>query len=122
MFWINSKTVECDGSFIKMPSKKIAEMAQATLVWVKEQREAKRQAYIERARQEIMGGWWHRFRNKPVPTDEEALAAIEENSWSGYNLIPLVGGKAESAAIRLLKACEHAEEIYISTEDLRRIS
>jgi hypothetical protein len=122
MFWVNNETIECDGSFIKMSSKKIAELANNTLVWVKEVRETKRKSYIENVRQEIMNGWWHRFRNKPIPTDEEVLARIEENPWNSFNLIPIHGGKAEAAAIRLLKACEYADEIYISTEDLRRIS
>lgn len=109
-------------SFIKMPSKKIAEIAQAALVWIEKAREAKRKAYIDAARQEIMSGWWHRIAKKSTPTDEEALERIEENPWSGFNLIPLYAGKAEDAALRLLKACEYAEEIYVSTEDLRRIS
>ena len=122
MFWINNETVEYSSSFIKMSSQKIAEMAQATLVWVKEQREIKRKRYIESARQEIMNGWWHRFIKRSILTDDEVMAIIQKNPFNGFAFIPIAHDKKEDAARRLLTACEHADDIYISTEDLRRIS
>ena len=122
MFFCQSENCKCSGSFIKMPAKEIAEMAKATLVWVEESRAKISKRYIDDARQEMMNGWWHRLTKRPAPTDEEALERIKENPWSGFNIIHLHGGKAEDAARRLLVACKYVDEIYISTEDLQRIS
>src|SRR5580692_1583915 len=117
--------VSCDGSFIKMSSKKVSEMAKAKLVWIEQYKKDRRQQHIDRNRQAIMNGWWHRFRKLPVPTDQEVIDYIDEyrkSNW-GMNWWPInhyYG--SEVVCIRLINACLHAEEIYISTEDLQSIS
>jgi hypothetical protein len=113
---------KCDGSFIKMPSQKVSEMAKSTLVWIKEYREKRTKTYINNARQEIMNGWWYRFIKRSILTDEEVLAIIHKNPFNGFAFIPIAYDKLEDAAKRLLNACHHTDEIYISTEDLQRIS
>jgi hypothetical protein len=117
---------QCDGSFIKMPSKKVSEMAKARLAWIEQYKKDRRQKHIDKNRQEMINGWWHRFRKLPIPTDQEVIDYIEDSyrngNW-GINWWPVNHySESEAVANRLINACEHAEDIYISTEDLQRIS
>jgi hypothetical protein len=108
----------CDGSFVKMSSKTVAEMATKELEWIKQYREKKTQRAIESCRQKMVNGWWHRLWKKPVPTDQEVIVFLEFD----IDMINATYGCSEMIAKRLLNACQYAEDIFISTEDLRVIS
>lgn len=120
----------CDGSFIKMPSAKVAELANTKIRLIEKLRAEKVAKIIEQGRINMMKlTWWDRIWNtvKSRPTDEEVSRQYEieaEDMW-GYN--PLKDaqnsyGDQYYTCRRLLRATQHAEEIYISTEDLGSIS
>ena len=121
--FFNSTTNECDGSFVKVASKDAKEMAQNTLEWVQERRQTSRESAIKREMDNINEGFFHKlFRMKPA-TREEAVANLQNDIWNfEYHGTHFIGYENEKTANRILNACKHAEEIYISTEDLRRIS
>ena len=112
----------CDGSFIKMPTSKVAEMAQKTLDWINQYRAEKTQKYIESHRQYMVSGFWHRFWKRPAPSDKEVIKNINNNPWNNFQFIAMSYDITEKTAKRLLIACKQADEIYISTEDLQRIT
>jgi hypothetical protein len=120
MYYDNER---CDGSFIKMPSKKVSEMAKDKLARINAYIKERKEKHIKYVRQEIIGGFWHRFWNRPDPTDEEIIAFCNDMvfydrlAWPNLNYNDTI-----YVANRLINACQHAEELYISTEDLQRIS
>ena len=110
------------GSFIKMPSKKVREMAAATLEKIRKSREEEYKSDLEHYRQEMMKGFWHRLLKKPAPTDVEVIAWHDKVYYDSFGMwSELRYGNQEAAARRLHRACEEADEIYISTEDLSQI-
>lgn len=118
-----NQTVECDGSFVKMSSVDVKKMALKTLEWIKNEREKKREEEIQFTQKSLDNGFWHKlFRMKPS-TREQAIAVLESDPWDiDYHCPEIIYWKNEDTAKRVLNACEHADEIYISTKDLRRIS
>ena len=123
--------VKCDGSFIKIPSPKVAEMAKAKIKWIEKYRANKIAKLIGSRRQEmIKPTWWDRLWNNviPVPTDQEVIEDYRREAAIPYNWFdPLYNAEQEYSgnyyiAHRLLRATQHADEIYISTEDLQDIS
>lgn len=118
-----NSTVECDGSFVKMDTKVVKKMATKTLERIKKYRADRKEKAIEDIINDINNGFWHNlFRMKPA-TRKDALAYLENDTWNfDYHFSGCVGYKSEESANRLLNACEHAETVYISTEDLHRIS
>jgi hypothetical protein len=118
-----NQTIEADGSFVKVASKDALEMAKDTLQWVENERTTRKRQAIEREQKRLNNGFWHKlFRCKEV-TFEEAEESIQNDPWNfDYNFGPVMFYKTESACNRIINAAKHADEIYISTEDLRRIS
>lgn len=118
-----NQTTECDGSFVKIASKDAVEMATNTLVWVKKLRADAKLAAIETERQRINNGFWHKLFHLKEATIEQAVGNLEDDHWNfDYHFTSVIARKNEEAANRILNAAKHADEVYISTEDLRRIS
>lgn len=123
---VNHQTKSCDDSFVKMTSSKIIEMAKATLKYIKDYRDSATKAVFDNEKQYIMNGFWHKLFKRPEPTDEEVWASVNRCGGDVIHFpetffINLRYSKNEDAAHRLLNAAQHADEIYISTKDLRRL-
>lgn len=118
-----NSTVECDGSFVKMDSKVVKEMAFKTLERIKTYRAARKEKAIHDVINDINNGFWHKLLRLKPATREDAIAYLEGDVWNfDYHFTACMSAKAFESAERLLNACEHAEVVYISTEDLNRIS
>ena len=118
-----NQTVERDGSFVKISSKDAAELATKTLAWVKKLRVDRKAAEVERERQRINNGFWHKLFRLKEATVEQAIENLKYDQWNfDYHYNSLICAKNESTAMRVLNAVKHANEIYISMEDLQRIS
>jgi len=118
-----NQTVEADGSFVKVASKDVLEMAKDTLQWIKNERAARKKKAIETEQKRLNNGFWHKlFRCKDV-TIEAAEESLKDDPWDfDYHWSPAMYYKTEDACNRIINAAKHADEIYISTKDLRRIS
>lgn len=111
------------GSFIKMPSDKVAQMASECLKNIREAKEKRRQEELDSWRKIMVNRFWHKLLKKPAPTDEEVINWVNDNSWEGFDYWnSLRYAVREAAAGRVLHACKFVSEIYISTEDLEKIS
>ena len=118
-----NQTIEADGSFVKISAKEAKNMAEDTLQWIKKERTARKEEAILADMKRLDSGFWHKlFRMKPH-TREDAIASLDDDPWDfDYHFSKLMYHKSEDSARRILNACNFAEEIYISTEDLRRIA
>jgi hypothetical protein len=118
-----NSTTECDGSFVKIASKDAIEMATKTLAWVDKLRSDRQAGTIEIEQQRINNGFFHKLFRMKEATVEDAKKNLAYDHWNfDYHFNGLIAHKNESAANRILNAAKHADEIYISTEDLQRIS
>jgi hypothetical protein len=118
----SNEIVHKDGSFVKMSSKDVKVKCEATLRSIKQIRQQKVSKTIEDARQEIMGGFLYRLFKRPPPTDEEVRDYLHGDWISPLFWDERAFYKDEEVATKLLHACQFVEEIYVSTEDLRRIT
>jgi hypothetical protein len=118
-----NQTVGADGSFVKVTSKDASEMAIKTLAWVKKLRDDREARAIEIERQKINDGFWHKLFRLKEATVEDAKESLAYDHWNfDYHFTNQIAFKNEEAANRILNACKHASEIFISTEDLQKIS
>jgi hypothetical protein len=118
-----NQTVNADGSFVKISSKDATEMAAKTLIWVDKLRTNRLNRAIEIEIQRINNGFWHKlFRMKDATVEEAKKSLAYDECNFDYHFTSLIAGKNEETALRILNAAEHADEVYISTEDLKRIS
>lgn len=106
-----------------MPSKRVAELAQATIARCIIAREAAC-APFERdiaARMESRSAsWWRRFGLK---ADRESVVDSFDFVWHlGFSYASMTCRDAERAAKRLLLASAEAEEVWVSTADLWAVS
>jgi hypothetical protein len=117
-----NQTVHKDGSFVKMSSEDVKAKCIDTIRAIKATRLERISQTMEEARQKIMSGYFHRLFKKPTPTDEEVKAYLDDGFISELFWDETYGFKNEEVASKLLHACQFVEEIYVSTEDLRRIT
>ena len=127
---------QCDGSFLKMPSAKVAEMAQTMIRLIEFKRIEARAKTFAWVREKLMKrSWWDRLWNtlnknwnQPItePTEQQIIAYCEdEGEFYGSNPLDQdanLYSRQYHVAHRLLRATQYAEEIYISTADLQAIS
>lgn len=117
-----NQTVHKDGSFVKMSSDDVRAKCESTLSYIKKVRQERIAKTIEDARQEMMKGYLHRWFKKPPPTDDEVRVYLDDGFISELYWDEIAFFKNEETANKLLHACQFVEEIYVSTEDLRRIT
>jgi hypothetical protein len=118
-----NQTNQCSTSFIKMSSQDAAEMARKTLDYVEQRREEAKSGAIERERQRINNGFFHKLFGCKDATVEEAVSNLEYDTWNfDYHFTEIIASKNEKVARQILNACKHADEILISTEELNLIS
>ena len=118
-----NQTIEHDGSFVKISSKDAVEMATKTLAWVDSLRAESKAKAIEAERQRLNNGFFHKHFRMKEATVEDDKASLDYDEWNFYyHFNELIAHKNEVTALKILNAAEHADEIYISTEDLKRIS
>jgi len=108
-------------SFIKMPTSKVAQMAQKAIDTLQARRQERLDKYVEERLQTTTNHWWHRLWNKKNPTREEMVAFLENEEWGSYWYIANSYNDQLYVARRLLNACKQADEIYLSTKDLDNI-
>jgi hypothetical protein len=117
---------ECNISFIKMPTAKIAELATAKLQYIKSRRAQRKAEYLEMVKQDYINSWWRKLWHLKVPSDQKILEMVENNC--GFMEKHFAYSRAdwsyvgEQEATRLLISCKATDEIYISTEDYNLIS
>lgn len=118
-----NQTIETDGSFVKIASKNAIEMATKTLARIEKLRAESKEKAIEIERQHINNGFFHKLFRMKDATIEDAEKSLSYDDWNfDYHFTGLIAHKNEDSANRILNAAQHADEIYISTEDLQRIS
>lgn len=126
----------CDGSFVKMASQEVTRLAKESLSNIENRKSAAVQRLIdkrrkliqedrERARNSIWCGLFG-YKEQPMPTDEEILHQIKTERFDCIHIpettwIDIRYEKYEDVAYRLLNAAKHADEIYVSTQDLERL-
>lgn len=127
----------CDGSFIRISSAKLKEMANQTLENIKLYKAHDRKRLASRERKEFLerqekkrNSIWSKlfgYKEVPVPTDEEFIKLhggkgggdtiwLPETFWIDFRY-----SKNAEVAHRLLLAAEHADEVAVSTKDLERL-
>ena len=117
-----NQTVHKDGSFVKMSSEDVKAKCELTLKTIKRVRQEKVAKTIEETRQKMMEGFLHRTFKKSPPTDDEVRAYLSDDFISELFWDETAFFKNEEVANKLLHACQFVEEIYVSTEDLQRIT
>jgi hypothetical protein len=125
----------CDGSFVRISSVKLTEMARETLENIKTYKEHDLQKLIAREKAEIIkrreksrNSLWSKifgYTERPMPSDEEIIK-MHESSGDGIWLpetfwIDFRYEKNMEVAYRLLLAAKHADEVAVSTKDLERL-
>ena len=120
---IFNQTMKCSTSFVKINSKEASQMAEATLKWVNEMRASRKAKAIEKERQRINNGFWHKLFRLKEATIEDAIANLAYDNWNfDYHWNECIGAENETVAKRILNASKHAEGIMISIEELHLIS
>jgi hypothetical protein len=118
-----NQTVEQDGSFVKISSIKATKMAQDTLNWITQKRADRKANAIEEERQRINNGFFHKLFHLREATEQDAIYSLQGDIYNfEYHWSQMAYYKSEEAAQRVLNACKHVDDIFISTEDLQRIS
>lgn len=131
----NSRT--CDGSFVRLPSEKLKNMALNTLDNIKFYKAKDRKKLADRERKELREyeekrrkSIWSKifgYKERPEPTDEELIKRHENSGSPGCIWLPETFWidyryeKSIEVAHRLLNAAEHADEVAVSTQDLERL-
>jgi hypothetical protein len=120
--FFGSQTVHKDGSFVLIRSDIIKAKCENALASIKAAREKYRQEAMDKARAEMMNGFWFKLFKKPVPTDEQVESYLCDGvMFSELFRIQIMYYKQEDVANRLLSASKYADEMYVSTEDLERL-
>jgi hypothetical protein len=125
----------CDGSFVRIPSDKLTQMALKSLDNIKVYKARDRKELANRERKELLArrekkrnSIWSKifgYKEQPMPTDEE-LIKMHEQSGDGIWLPETVWidfryQKNIEVAYRLINAAKHADEVAVSTKDLERL-
>ena len=127
----------CDGSFVRIKSDKLTNMARQTLENIKKYKARDRKRLADRERKELReqreksrNSIWSKifgYKEQPEPTDEELIKMHENSGSPGCIWLPETfwidyrySINAE-VAHRLLLAAEHADEVAVSTKDLERL-
>jgi hypothetical protein len=108
-------------SFVKMPTSKVAEMAQNTKNKLKARRDEQLDKYVKERIQKTVNHWWHRLWSKKDPTYQEMVSFLETEDFGAYWWIANQYNDQLNVANRILRACCQADEIYLSTKDLDNI-
>lgn len=125
----------CDGSFVRIPSAKITEMARQTLANIKQYKAKDIQRLIAKEKEEILkrrekkrNSLWSKifgYVEPPMPSDEEIIK-MHEHSGDGIWIPETVWidfryEKNIEVAYRLINAAKYADEVAVSTKDLSRL-
>jgi len=108
-----------NGSFIKMPSEKVSELCNKTLNGIKEYRAKEKVKYVIEAKELFANSWWNKFRKIKMPTDNEILHGDRYPLSSASDCIDRLYWATEQTVKGLLKACEYADEVYVSVAELK---
>ncbi len=120
-----------EGSFVELPSEKVRSLATECLQRVEAHRAKLKKAEVEALKQTIEKSWVQRFGRRwlgwTFPSDEKIVKKVEENAQEvgdhfDLSLWLIQGWKSKEAAKKLLLACEHADKVMVSLEDLDLIT
>ena len=125
----------CDGSFVRISSANLKEMANRTLKNIPKYKAYDRERLAKRLKKELLeereksrNSIWSKifgYKEKPIPSDEELIKAHEgsgEGIWLPETFwIDFRYSKNIEVAQRLLHAAQYADEIAVSTKDLERL-
>jgi hypothetical protein len=127
----------CDGSFVRLSSDKLKNMALNTLDNIKVYKANDRKRLADRERKELReqreksrNSIWSKifgYKERPEPTDDELIKMHENSGSPGCIWLPETFWidyryeKNIEVAHRLLNAANHADEVAVSTKDLERL-
>ncbi len=125
----------CDGSFVRISSDKLTQMARQSLENIKKYKARDRKRLADKERDEYnkriekkRNSLWSKlfgYTEPPTPSDEE-LIKMHEQSGDGIWLPETFWIKFRyqtniEVAYRLINAAKYADEIAVSTKDLERL-
>jgi hypothetical protein len=114
-------------SYVLMPSKEVARLAQETIDWIDAQREDEKKKHIDWCRVKLtkqLNSWWHLWWKRNPTEQEVMIEANDHHYWTQSSLddIDALYGNSANIALELLNASKHVDEVYVNAEELWAIS
>lgn len=112
-------------SYITMSAAEVKKLANGCLESIAKEKDRRWQEEVNLLRAKYIESWSHRFLNEPIPSDEFLMKEVHAGRGidsSESTFIELYGRISSNVAHKLLNTTLYSDVIYVSADDLERIT